>query len=296
MKIIGHQKIINLLDRSLKKGKIAQAYLFCGPESVGKFLLAKILAQTLISGTSTTAILRNMAVNEKVDQMIDLFIAEPKREEKKGIIKEKDIKIEQIREAQKFLLTYPVRGKYKILIINNAQRMTEAAQNSLLKILEEPNSTSIIILVAHEPEKILPTLRSRCQKINFNLVEDEEMKAGGISGEIAKLSMGRPGIAKILAEDRERFKEWQEEAGRLEKIFGFGINERLELAEKLSKNIAQAIKKLELWTWILRSEKGGIGRYKTISLIDRSISELSGTNASSRLILEDLLIKIGDAN
>lgn len=298
---IGHQKIINLLDRSLKKGKIAQAYLFSGPESVGKFTLATLFAECLIKATDTTLLYSNVVQVREIgkDNLLDLIIIEPEKEEKKRVVKEKDIKIEQIREAQKFLLTYPVRGKYKVLIINNAQRMTEAAQNSLLKILEEPNSTSIIILVTHESAKILPTLRSRCQKINFSLVSDGEIKKGlralGIktSGEVADLTLGKPGTAIILSQDGVKLDEWRKSVMDLGKLPGLSVNQRLELAGELSKNIVEAVKKLELWIWTLRFRGiSGASRddFRRIELIEESISIITQTNANSRLVLENLLM------
>jgi DNA polymerase III subunit delta' len=290
VEFIGNKKAINLLKRSIENSNIAQAYLFCGPEAVGKFKLAKNFFKALIN--SNTTILRNMEVEEKKNQILDLMIVEPEKETKKGVTKEKDIKIEQIREAQNFLLSYPMQGKYKILIINDAQRMTISAQNSLLKILEEPNNTSIIILITSDLEKILPTLRSRSQKINFNLVRPEEMEKNDINGEIAALSMGRPGLAKMLSSDQEKLKEWKGEADVLKKIFNLDINGRLNLAEKMSKNTSNTVKKLELWIWILRNEKDNAEKYKAIGLIDQAISELTSTNASGRLILENLLLNI----
>lgn len=298
---IGNQKIINLLDKSLKKGKIAQAYLFSGPESVGKFLLAGIFAGRLIENRGNWGNWENQGDYKDQKKPVDLVVIEPEREEKKGIVKEKDIKIGQIREAQKFLLTYPVRGKYKVLIINNAQRMTEASQNSLLKILEEPNSTSIIILVTHEPAKILPTLRSRCQKINFSLVIDSEIKKGlqalGIktSGELADLTMGKPGTAIILSQDGVKFDKWRKSVMDLRKLSGLSVNQRLELAGELSKNIVEAVKKLELWIWTLHFR--GVGSasrddFRRIELIEESILIITQTNANSRLVLENLLINL----
>lgn len=295
---IGHQKIINLLDRSVKKGKIAQAYLFSGPESVGKFTLAKMFAKRLIENKESWSDLGNR------EGIIDLMIAEPEREEKRGVVREKDIPIEQMREAQKFLLTFPGRGKYKILIINDAHRMTGSAQNSLLKILEEPNSTSIIILVTHQPEKIFPTLKSRCRKINFSLVDEEAMKEGlkqmkiKAGSEIFNFSLGRPGLVIKLAENKEILDSWREFAEILKKISSLGVNERLALAEKLSKNIPETVKKLEIWIWLLRnktqSDKGVFSseNFRKIALIEKSVLEITETNANSRLVLENLLINL----
>ncbi len=296
---IGHQKIINLLERNLRKGKMAQAYLFSGPESVGKFTLAKIFSESLIKGDSS--ILRNTKARNSIGGLLDLMIIEPKREEKRGITKEKDIKIEQIREAQKNLLLFPYSGKYKVLIINNAHRMTISAQNSLLKILEEPNNTSIIILVTYEAGNILPTLRSRCQKINFSLVDNRKIIEGlekngkKSSREITGLLLGRPGVAIELNENRKKLANWREAIINLEKIPSLGINDRLNMAEKMSKNMPENIKNLELWIWTLhfQGEKGaGMDNFRRIELIENAILMATENNANGRLILENLMLNL----
>ncbi len=304
MPFIGHQKIINLLERSVKKGKIAQAYLFSGPESVGKFTLAKIFAGRLIENQGDWGDLGNFWSLEDLGKTVDLMVVEPEREEKKGVVKEKDIPIEQMREAQKFLLTFPGRGKYKILIINDAHRMTGSAQNSLLKILEEPNSTSIIILVSRQPAKIFPTLKSRCRKINFSLVDEKAIREGlkqmkiKAGSEIFNFSLGRPGLVIKLAENKETLGSWREFAEILEKISSLGVNGRLALAEKLSKNIPETVKKLEIWIWLIRNKTLSNKRvfpgedFRKISLIEKSVLEITETNANSRLVLENLLINL----
>lgn len=294
MSFIGHQKIINFLDRSIEKGNIAQAYLFSGPESVGKFTLAKLFAGSII----TENIVKK---NKDAGVPLDLIVIEPEKEEKKGIIKEKDIKIEQIREAQKSLLLFPYSGKYKVLIVNDAHRMTIPAQNSLLKILEEPNSTSVIILVTHEPGKILPTLKSRCQKINFSLVDNQEIIEGlekngkKSSREMAGLLLGRPGIAINLSEDGKKLANWREAIVNLEKIPTLGINDRLRMAEKMSKNMSDSIKNLELWIWTLHFQGGkaaNMENFRRIELIENTILMVTESNASSRLILENLMLNL----
>jgi DNA polymerase III subunit delta' len=296
MNLIGHQKIINLLERSVKNSNIAQAYLFSGPEAAGKFTLAKIFAKGIIAGS-------DFSETSDGNNPLDLIIIEPEKEEKRGVIKEKDIKIEEIREAQKSLLIYPYAGKYKVLIINNAHRMNESAQNSLLKILEEPNNTSIIILVTHEPKRILSTIKSRSQKIIFSLVGQGDMRAGlennGLkaSQQLINLSLGRPGIAIELSQDENKLKERIEIIESLGKIMSLGINERLDMAEKFSKNVSETINNLELWIWILHA--GALGEknkalenFRLVELIEESIATLTRTNASSRLVLENLLINL----
>lgn len=287
--IVGHQKIIKLLDKSLKSGRIAQAYLFAGPESVGKFTLAKDISAKIIGGE---------------DYSLDLIILEPEIEtSKKGIAKEKEIKIEKIKEAQKELSLFPYKGKYKVLIINNAHKMTESAQNALLKILEEPNKTSVIILVTHEEDKIISTIRSRCQKIQFNLVSPEVIKEKLLSGsggeEITIFSMGRPGRAVRMKEKDEEAESLKNIRESFKSLPSLGINERLRLAEVLSQNIPETAKRLEFLIWTMHEEAmkcaespETIKNLKTAQILGDTLEQIKNASANSRLILENLLLNL----
>lgn len=317
--MVGHQKIIQLLSRSIKKNKIAQAYLFSGPEGVGKFALAEKFARSLINGGDFT-LLRNMVKNgNEGDEskskrgknkkfLSDLIILKPEIEEKRGVVKERDIKIERIREVQKELSLYPSRGNYRVLIINNAHKMNKASQNALLKTIEEPNETSIIILVTHEEGKLLPTVKSRCQKIKFNLVEDNEIEKllentellsenSIFKSRIISLSAGRPGWAVKMARDKKEFYWRENTLEELKKISAMDISQRLEMAEKFSKNIPEAIKKLEFWIWIMYSQamkniQNAPQFFRIIEKMENSAGELKNTNANGRLVLENLVINL----
>lgn len=132
---IGNTKAVKLLEKSMRNSRISHAYLFSGPENVGKLALAKIFSRGLILGKPL-----DLEINGKKNPF-DMVILSPEIEEKKGITKEKDIKIENIRNLQKELSLFPYEGKYKILIVDNAHKLTVSSQNALLKILEEPNET-----------------------------------------------------------------------------------------------------------------------------------------------------------
>ncbi len=320
--MIGHQKIIELLSRSVKKNKIAQAYLFSGPEGVGKFTLAEKFARNLINGKDFT-ILRNMVKNEDGKSksgegekwragnkkfLPDLIILKPEIEEKKGIIKEKDIKIEKIRDARKEMSFFPSRGKYRVLIIDNAHKMNEASQNALLKTIEEPNETSVIILITHEEGKLLPTVKSRCQKIRFNLVADGEIEKllenteipqenSLIKSKIVSFSAGRPGWAVKMARNKKELHSRESALKELKSISVMNIAQRMEMAEKFSKDIPAAVKKLEIWVWIMRSSAmkniaSAPRFFKIIEKMESSADELKNTNVNGRLALENLIINL----
>jgi DNA polymerase III subunit delta' len=300
MNFLGNKKAVLLLDKIIKKGQISQAYLFSGPENVGKFTLAKIFANSVIEDKNFHDLLDN--TNKIIP--FDCVIIGPKREEKKGIIKEKDISVAQIRQAQNDLALYPYSGKYKVLIIDSASLMSPGAQNALLKSLEEPNPTSLIILIAHSEKNILATITSRCQKIKFNLVEKgellEEIKKipEKFDENIVTLSLGKPGLLSIMKTDKEIFErrwKWQQ---IFENIVGQGINEKLKLAENFSKNVPESIQALELWIGLLRLrslqnvEASRLEEFKTIKKIEDCLEILRDTNSNAKLVLEKLLIAI----
>lgn len=299
MNIIGHSKILKLLDRQIAENNPAGAYIFSGPEQVGKFTIAEKFARSLIFNRS----LDSLAENNQNNAM-DLIIIKPEIEETKGIIKKKEIPIEEIREMQKQLALFPQNGKFRVAIIDEAEHLTVSSQNALLKILEEPNTTSIIILVIGDDSKILPTVKSRCQKVAFPLVSQEEIKkslenkGAKNSEEIALFSIGRPGMAIEMMENAKEIASRKKALENLGNIFHFGINQRLELAEKLSKNIPEAKKNLQFWIWIIRghfSQEQKITENKKFQIIEniiQSLDTIRNTNANKRLVLENLLLNL----
>jgi len=276
---------LNFLQKSIEKNAFSQAYIFSGPENVGKSLVAKLFAESLISG-------RKMAEHENRKVLPDLLIVEPIKEEKDGVIKEKDISIEQIREARQILSLFPYDGKRKVLIVDDADRITIQAQNSLLKLLEEPNSTSVCILIAHNSDLILRTVKSRCQEIRFTLVSEQELGMGigkPTDNDIVFLAAGRPGLTVRMFEDENEliFRS------RLGEIFknlpSQGINEKLKLAEKYSKNIPEAIKTLEFWMYVAYKNNF---HWENISQIEESLERMKKTNTNGRLVLENLFLNL----
>lgn len=298
MSFVGNKKALNFIEKTLQRDATGQAYLFSGPESVGKFFLAKAFAKSLISG-------EKFVFDDEAEKnlLVDMIVVSPEVEEKKGITKECDITIEKVREARRELSLFPHNGKRKVLIVDNAHKMNITSQNAFLKILEEPNSTSVIILVTHEDSKILPTIKSRCQRINFSLVGKEAMME--MEGSVGKdfvekyeaLSMGRPGLLSRMAKEKEELDYYAGAYEECEKILASDINQKLSYAEKMSKDVNLILKTLSVWNWILRKsalerEEERDGLYVKISAIEKAMSSLKNTNANSRLVLENLLLNI----
>jgi DNA polymerase III gamma/tau subunit len=284
MNFIGNSKIVSLLHKSLEKDKVNHAYIFSGPEHLGKFLLASMFAESLVLNSK----LNENDISEKNEAKFDMIIIEPEIVTKNGISKQRDISIESIREAQKTLSLFPYHRRRKVMIINDAHRLNVSSQNALLKTLEEPNDTSMIVLVTHEMGKILPTIRSRCALLNFGLVTDDEKNA----------PIGRPGLAKIYATNPEELDIDKEGMELARNIFSMSINDRLKKAEVMSKDVVKTLKVLNAWIWFLRRDNFDVQMidrkavYAVMEKIEKSVATLKSTNASARLILEALLLEI----
>lgn len=299
MNFIGNKKAVNILQKGIRNDMLSHAYLFSGPEQVGKFTLAKLFALSAIEGTE----LKLSIGGFNKDALLDLIVVTPEVLEKNGISKQRDISIESIREAKLGLSLFPYHGKYKILIIDDAQKMNVSAQNGLLKSLEEPNATTMIILVTHETDRILPTIHSRCQVINFGLVENDEMKKGfsesfSFPMDCIDLSIGRPGLAKFLSEHDDEKNFRKNALNELEQLRKGSINEKFKLAEEFSKNIMKTLEKLNMWSWemkkVANSMEGNerVSAYDSIERIQKVMTTLKRTNANSRLILETLFMDL----
>jgi len=303
MSIIGHKKQIKLLENILQAEATSQAYLFIGPESIGKFSIAKLFADSLNKGRKK---IEQKNIFEELKNP-DIEILKPEIIEKKGIIKIKNIEVGDVRDTQKNLSLYPLNGNFRVLIINNAHGMNVASQNSLLKTLEEPNGTSIIILVTHESGAILDTIKSRCQSINFNLVAlDEIRKAfhGKVDNrdleKISIFSMGRPGEAEKIINNEERLKEKDLFVKDLRVLVSMDLVKKMDLAESYSKNIPKTVKILEFWIWFLRvqtfrglKDKSKIRQYyKAIKKIDEVLKKIKNPSFNGRVILENLFLEL----
>ncbi len=292
MNIIGNQRVVKLLEKQIKAEKLAQSYLFCGPEFVGKKTLALKIANE-VSGV------KEGGINPEV------FLVEPDIVEKKGIRKILDIKIDKIRDIQHQVALHSQGGKERFFIIDNAERMTKSAQNAMLKILEEPNKKAVIILVSKDEKKLLPTIISRCQKIKFSLVSNTELAElipNGAKNKEALLfwAMNRPGIISKLLENTDEMDFRKESFQEFKLLFDGNNSEKMDLAEKLSKDEEALFRKLDIWLMLLRNsmlgldEKIKIAPLKSFKLIEKIISLLEAmkeTNANNRLVLENIFLE-----
>lgn len=208
MKIIGHQKQIEMLRSAVKTNRVHSAYLFAGQSGIGKkqvaLEFAKILNCRSAGGGNKPCggclSCRKIESGTHPDVMT-LSVAEEKN----------SIAIEQIREMIKGLQFRAVMGGYNVRIIDDAHLMQKDAANSLLKILEEPPENTVIILATPVPASLPSTVISRCAVVYFGILTGEEIRAGigkyNLTGEesefVQTVAMGSLGRAVELAGDRE---------------------------------------------------------------------------------------------
>ncbi len=207
--IIGHSRQKEILLGSLRRERLSTSYLFAGDSGIGKRLMALEFAKTLNCLSPVTP--DNDACDEchsckKIASLKhpDIMLVEPEKNL---------IKIDNIREIQEFLSLSPYEGKKKVVIIDNAEYMNQAASNAFLKTLEEPPPNSVLILVTSSADTLLETIRSRCFRLNFSLLSRDETEEilrlhlpDATDTEIAtltRIAMGRPGT--VLIDDIEGF-------------------------------------------------------------------------------------------
>jgi DNA polymerase-3 subunit delta' len=167
--VLGQSQPKKILTNALQNSSVAHAYLFYGQEGVGKKKLAIALAKALnCTNTDSDGACDECGSCLKIERRThpDFFYLEPVKNSPTS--REAVIKIEEIRELQKKLGYLPYEGKTKVVVIDSAELMNLQAANSFLKTLEEPPSATVLILVSSNPQRLLPTLLSRCQRIQFH--------------------------------------------------------------------------------------------------------------------------------
>jgi DNA polymerase-3 subunit delta' len=204
--IVGHERPIQILKTTLRRNSLAHAYLFYGDEGIGKKLVAKAFAQAVNCSAQPP---EDRRVDDSCGKCIsclhiqseihpDFIAIEPEGA---------TIKVGQIRTIQEQIQLQPIAGRYRVVIVNEAETMNEEATNALLKSLEEPPISTILILITSKPYAILPTVVSRCQKIRFTPLTNQQIMMllkqktsfnTSQLGQIAALAMGKIGLALEL--------------------------------------------------------------------------------------------------
>lgn len=193
--ILGQHRAIDTLERTIEAGRLHHAWIFHGPVGVGKFTTALALAATLLDPTTTRDLSGRLAPDpdSHVQRLIgagmhpDLHVVRKElapfsREDAVRGRKQTNIPVEVVRE---FLIEPAARTRIerhdslaaKVLIVDEAELLSNQAQDTMLKTLEEPPAGTILVLVTSNEERLLPTIRSRSQRIAFTPLSDDALGA-----------------------------------------------------------------------------------------------------------------------
>lgn len=249
--ILGHDQQKNILRRALESNRLAHAYLFHGPEGVGKRLMALALVRGIFCQEGTGC--GNCIACRKVDHQNhpDLHLLEAD-----GAY----IKIEQVRALQKELAFHPLESPQKVCLIDGADKLNPAGGNALLKTLEEPNGNTLFVLLSAHTERILPTIRSRCQSLPFGRIPPRILRSTledrlGLSEEEAHLlsALSDGSFKKALGRDRELFLERRRPLLKsLTALSSGSILPLFEMAEELSADKDHIADILEIYQAFFR--------------------------------------------
>lgn len=228
--VFGQDYAVTLLSHAMKHQRLAQSYLFYGPEGVGKRHTAERLAMAVNCLTGEGVACGHCVSCRKLlnGSHPDWFIVQP-LEGKSGI------GIEQIRQLQPLMAHRPFEGRRRVVVIDPIDKLEGPASNALLKLLEEPSADNLLILISHQPESLLPTIRSRCQMVRFIALPEEMIRKllhaahpGMPIPEIAvKMAQGSIGKAMAWLEDDQLAIEWEKSVQWFFEEPGWNVSQRL---------------------------------------------------------------------
>ncbi|MDR2676742.1 MAG: hypothetical protein LBC05_01870 [Endomicrobium sp.] len=310
--ILGQQKVKEIISNQIKNNKISHAYIFMGQDGIGKRLIAIEFAKILNCDNINELGIVNKKPCKKCISCKEIakdihpnlhFIdfAKQSELEQNDLAKQKNLKIETIRYMQKKVATKIETKKWKIFIIDPAEKMNISAANSLLKTLEEPPKNTVTILISKHKETIPQTIVSRTQVLFFQPLSDNEILSlltsknyfsSTCSAEIEKiikLSEGSIGNAiKLINENKkDNLCLWHKFKSK-----SFYISDILELSKSISKN--DAIKSIALMTVEMKQEfriYPGNTVFKMLELLNTSRSLLL-KNINVRIVLDNLFFDL----
>ena len=257
----GHEPLLRQLDKSIKEGRYAHSYLLVGPPQVGKRTLAINMAQSVNCLSPESAPCGQCSQCQRIAsaQHADVLVIGVGRGEEDGPSRS-EIGIGDVREIERQASLKPYEGSHRVFIFDGAERMSEEAANALLKTLEEPPPQVLIILLTSQEEALLPTILSRCRRLElkplpFSEIVKELIETHSLSQEeaekLARLSMGCLGWAISAVSDPSIMEKRSDELERISELSVSSLEDRFSYASDLGslfyKNRGEARDALRLW-------------------------------------------------
>ncbi len=248
--LIGHEKAEHELLDALQSGRLPHAWLIAGPRGIGKATLAYRFARYVLSGGAGTepgslSIPSSNATFQRIasEGHGDLMVLERLTDEKTGRTRS-EIVVDDVRKLHHFFGMTSAETPWRIAIVDSADEMNRNAANALLKMLEEPPSRGLLLLIAHAPGRLLPTIRSRCRRLDLRGLSLETvadviaLRRPDIHGPerlaLAHLAGGSPGRAlEIAASGGIAF--YEDMTSHLERLPRLDIPALYGFADKMSE-------------------------------------------------------------
>jgi DNA polymerase-3 subunit delta' len=296
--VIGHEKELAMIEGDFLANAVHHAYLFVGPEKVGKFRVAKSIAGILQCPNDFCRTCPSCIQIEKKCHP-DTIELEDDGE---------SIKVDQIREILA-RLSMTCQSKYKVLLIENIARLTDEASNCLLKSLEEPTGKTVFIFTVERLREVMPTIISRMRMIHFKKLHDAVLMDAlhkqypdideVTLRQVILLSLGRSGRALQLLANPEMFEELRDVYSQIEFLNDkAGIASRFMSMEKLPADPKKMKTFLALLTHYLRQKmmdakdvKEADAKIHLIEEIHRMI-DMQNFNVNPRMLLENIMLSL----
>lgn len=296
--VLGQEKAINILKKTITQNRVPEAYLFCGPDGVGKIKTAKEVAkvcncQGLKEGDSCDVCSSCYKINHDIHP--DVKVIKPAS---------LHFLITQIQDLQKEVYISPYEGKKKVYILDEVNKMTTQAANAFLKTLEEPSPTTLFILISNSGEILLPTIISRCQPVKFNLIpfdiQTQVFAQWGVtpteSNLLTQASGGSIGKAKEYLE-KDVFVHQKKITELMENLFK--REEGFLLISKMVSLVLNYYKKEDIYlfleilpVWLKETFVDLINVSMAIDIIIETQKILKFRNANLQLAMEVMFLKL----
>ena len=287
--IIGNEKNKDILEKSIKLNKTSHSYIFWGIEGIGKCIIAKEFAKTLLclqNGQEDCTC--KSCIEFDSNNNPDFQLIEPN---------EGKVKIEQIREMQRKVAEKPIISSKKVYIIDNSDTMTKEAQNCLLKTLEEPPEYITIILICSNEDNLLSTIKSRCTRMHFESIKDEEVERyirqnypeEELSENIIKLAQGSIGKAIKLNSNKNIYENIEKVLLEMPKK---DLIEIIQMSEEIYKSKEEINSILEYMNvLLLRLSRQNIKYIKCIEIVEETKKRLKA-NSNYDMSIDNLLFNM----
>jgi DNA polymerase-3 subunit delta' len=242
IQVYGHDWAQQLLRRTLQQGATRHAYLFLGPEHIGKTTLARAFAQAMTcenpvseTGLGACGHCRSCRLAAEGMHPDHRFFAPAGNQ----------LVIDQIRTVVREASRSPVEARYKVFIITSFERANVNAANALLKTLEEPSATTRIILISHQPSGLLDTIISRCQLLRLRplpeqtviqALQEQKDLSEMDARRLARLSNGRLGTALSMADDPEAWQTYNQRIDAMLALLQARTADRMAFAREIEKD------------------------------------------------------------